>query len=234
MCIPIPGLSERRKCLIIKKVSGISQFIDVCSENELVYALDRQWQRVYVFDSLGNRLATMGTVGEQLGSFRGVAAVEVLDGRVFVLDGNKGNVTTFVPTAYGTQILTAVSLYNQGHYLEAIEPWKQVLAMSANNELAYSGIGEAYLKMGDYAQALEYFRLGGNRERESVAFEQYRAQTLRRWILPLLLVFFTLIVVAIVFTNNTFSPICKDILTQKNQENGETVSVMLFILFAIR
>lgn len=198
------GTFGEKEVFDYKKGKWYTQFIDVCSENELVYALDRQWQRVYVFDSLGNRLATMGTVGEQLGSFRGVAAVEVLDGRVFVLDGNKGNVTTFVPTAYGTQILTAVSLYNQGHYLEAIEPWKQVLAMSANNELAYSGIGEAYLKMGDYAQALEYFRLGGNRERESVAFEQYRAQTLRRWILPLLLVFFTLIVVAIVFTNKHF------------------------------
>lgn len=187
-----------------KQERWYTKFTGVAAENDFVYALDAQWQRVYLFDKEGNRLAVFGTQGEQAGSFRSVQAILVKDRSVYVLDRLKQNITVFEPTEYGSLILDAVTLYNQGQYQEAIEPWQKVLAMDANNQMAYSGIGEALLKAEDYKGAVHNFRLAYNYERESVAFEYYRAQLLREHIGIVVIVMLLVVVALLLFTNRRF------------------------------
>ena len=177
------------KTLEYKRIKWYTRFSDVAMANGLIFALDFQWQRVYVYDSDGNRLGVFGTQGEQQGAFRQAVAVETRGDTVYVLDKSKGSITGFTLTEYGATIVEAVELYNRGDYTEAIEPWSRVLAMSANNELAYTGIAEAKLKLGEYKEAVEYFRLGNSPERESVAFSYYRSDFLRQnigWVFAIL------------------------------------------------
>ena len=57
-------------------------------------------------------------------------------------------------------IRSANFLYNQGLYYESIEPWMEVLRMNANYTQAYVGLGKAYVSLGEYETAMEYFKLG--------------------------------------------------------------------------
>ena len=218
-----------------KRETWYTQFVDVAVENDFIYALDSQWQRIYLFSKEGRRLGVFGTLGEQMGSFRNATALTVYGQRVYVLDKNKGNVTAFEPTEYGGYILQAVSLYNKGNYQEAMEPWQSVLAMNTNSELAYDGIGEAYLKTGDYAQAVKHFRLAYNRERESVAFGYWRDEFIRShvgWFLGGLLV---LLLAVLLFTNKRFlaylrtkcHPTPSEQLTSKQKNRRNVLSVYI-------
>ena len=187
-----------------KREKWYTKFTGVAVERNFIFALDSQWQRIYMFDKEGNRLAVFGTQGEQLGSFRSVQAILVRDGVVYVLDRLKQNITVFAPTEYGKLIMDAVTLYSQGKYQEAIEPWQAVLARDANNQMAYSGIGEAMMKAGDYKGAVHNFRLAYNYERESVAFEYYRSQLLRENIGIMVIFMLILVVALMLFTNRKF------------------------------
>ncbi len=84
-----------------KREKWYTKFTGVAVERNFIFALDSQWQRIYMFDKEGNRLAVFGTQGEQLGSFRSVQAILVRDGVVYVLDRLKQNITVFAPTEYG-------------------------------------------------------------------------------------------------------------------------------------
>lgn len=195
-----------------------SQFCDVCVAGENIAVLDARFQRCYLFDMRGNRLLTFGTEGAQKGAFLRAAAVEYRDGRFYVLDATKNNLTVYVPTAYGEKILTASHYDASGDYDEAMVYWEQVLEENANCEMAYTGLGEAMLKNGAYKQAVEYFRLSNNKERESVAFGYYRAQVLREnmgWLIVLILL---LLVGLFLFTNRGFAAFVRRRLCKGNED----------------
>ena len=65
------------------------------------------------------------------------------------------------------------------------------MEMDSNNEMAYSGIGKAYLSAGDNEQAMYYLKMGVNQSFYSIAFKRYRNELLRDnlgWILTVALV----------------------------------------------
>lgn len=180
-------------------------FTDIhVDENNVLYALDQTRGRVYAFDSEGQRLFTFGTLGTMTGTFKQPVAVESYNGRVYVLDGQAATITCFEPTEYGEKILEAVALYNDGLYEQALTPWNQVLSMNAGYELAYRGMGEAMMKLGNYKEAVRYFRLGYDRDRESKAFSLYRETILRKNIPLLLIGFFLVIFLLIIITGKKF------------------------------
>ncbi|MBQ8751536.1 MAG: YIP1 family protein, partial [Clostridia bacterium] len=117
--------------------------------------------------------------GEMEGAFKQISSLVVYVNTVYVLDQQLGTVTAFTPTEYGRLILQAMENYSEGRFAQAQETWKTLLERNANLELAYSGMGEALLKSGEYREAMTYFRQGNNPERESVAFSKYRAQLIR-------------------------------------------------------
>lgn len=188
-----------------KNTDYTTNFTDICiSSDQVLYVLDATRGRVYAFDQEGNRLFTFGTLGEMVGAFSQVTALDTYGGDVYVLDGQDNSITRFRPTEYGKQILEAVALYNDGQYEAALEPWRAVLRMNANYEIAYSGIGEAMMKMGNYEEAVRYFRLGYDRERESKAFAQYRSAVMRDNIGFVLVGLLALVVLLLVVTNKRF------------------------------
>ncbi len=182
-----------------------TQFADICVAGNNILAIDSRYQRGYVFDLKGNRLLNFGTSGEQTGAFLRASAIEYRDGTIYVLDSLKNNLTAFKATPYGELILTASDYDTEGDYDEAEVYWKKVLAQNANCEMAYTGIGEARMKNEDYEGAMEYFRLGNNRERESVAFGYYRTELLRAGMVVLIPCLLILLVALILFTNQKFS-----------------------------
>lgn len=68
--------------------------------------------------------------------------------------------------------------------LAAADYWEEVVKLNANYEYAYVGIGHKYLNNKDYKEAMNYFKLGQNRDYYSKAFKQYRDGIIKEWFAP--------------------------------------------------
>lgn len=138
-----------------------TSFIDLhYDEMGYITALDETRGRVFVYDDESNLMFIFGGLGEQLGTFSRPTAVEKIDNDILVLDREEGAITIFRQTDFGRTVFEAIQLYNEGKYLEAMEPWQMVLQQNSNFNVAYNGLGKAYMQMEQYNMAMHYFKLG--------------------------------------------------------------------------
>lgn len=159
--------------------SGNSQFVDVCVEQYGIYTvLDKRKGRIFTYDSDGNLLYIFGGLGNRLGTFRNPVAIDIINNNYIVLDNITGYITVFEPTEYGKLIKDAIALHQQGKYDESTAKWQEVLELNANLELAYIGMGKAYLRKDDFKNAMKYFKLGNKRDYYSNAFKLYRKEVI--------------------------------------------------------
>lgn len=180
--------------------SGASQVVDVVYRDKGIYSiLDRKRGRVFTYDHEGNLLYIFGGLGTQLGTYKTPVAIEAIGSKILVLDSAFGEITVFEETEYGRLINEAIALRYDGDETLAVDKWEQVLKLDANNELANSGIGKAYLTAGDNVKAMKYLKLGMNREYYSIAFRRYRNEVVSRnlsWMLTTAIVLIAGAVVA--------------------------------------
>ncbi|MHB1453068.1 MAG: hypothetical protein ACYCYM_03790 [Saccharofermentanales bacterium] len=157
-----------------------TNFIDIdVSDSEIISALDFTYGRVLQYDQDSNLLSAFGGMGSQMGLFKMPAAIENIGSDVLVLDSDKASITVFRLTEYGALVLDATLLYNEGMYQEAMSNWESVLMQNSNSELAYRGIGRAYLQQEKYVEAIRYLKIGQDRAGYSKAFSYYRTQVVR-------------------------------------------------------
>lgn len=144
-----------------RKIEGMI-LADITVDNEgAVTIVDSTTGRLFHYDEGCNLLAVFGGIGYQEGLFELPVAIESNSlNNILVLDKTKNSVTVMEQTFYGQMIRSANYLYNQGLYQESIEPWMEVLRMNANYTQAYMGLGKAYISLGEYEKAMEYFQMG--------------------------------------------------------------------------
>lgn len=154
---------------------GSSMLADVVAMDLGVYSvLDSNRGRVFSYDSNGNLLWVFGYRGADHGQVTQAAALAHQGKTMLVLDAQQAIIVVFEPTDYALLIWAALDAYHRGHYAETEALWRKVLQLNANYDLAYTGIGRALLRRGEYAEAMRHFRLGNNRRDYSEAFELYR------------------------------------------------------------
>jgi len=182
--------------------AGPSQITDIVYRQKGIYSLlDRKRGRIFTYDHEGNLLYIFGSLGTQAGTFVTPVAIENIGNTIIVLDANRAEIMKFTETLYGRLINEAVALRYDGDETQAVELWKKVLELDENNELAYVGIGKAYLTSGDYVKAMEYLKKGMSSEYYSIAFKRYRNQVLKENMSYLLTGIVLIIVVIVVLTN---------------------------------
>jgi tetratricopeptide (TPR) repeat protein len=160
---------------------GPSRIVDIVYRGNGIYsAIDMIRGRIFTYDDEGNLLYIFGGRGSQEGTFKNPVAIEVKDDKILVLDSSRGEIMSFAATQYGNLINQAVSLRYDGDEASAVDIWQQVLKLDANFELAYVGIGKSYLAAGKNKLAMEYLRLGMDREYYSIAFKRYRDDILKK------------------------------------------------------
>ncbi|SFS03783.1 NHL repeat-containing protein [Anaeromicropila populeti] len=159
---------------------GASHIVDVVYREHGIYScIDSTRGRIFTYDHEGNLLYIFGGLGSQSGTFKTPVAIESYDDKILALDAQRGEVLCFKSTEYGQLINDAVSLRYDGDEKQAVEVWKKVLNLNANFELAYVGIGKAYLSSGDNKTAMKYLKLGMDREYYSIAYKRYRNEWLK-------------------------------------------------------
>lgn len=158
-----------------------SQFVDLCvDKNGIVHALDVSKGRIFQYDTEGRLISIYGGKGTQIGTFSKAQAIAEMNGKIYVLDQDSNGFTVFSPTEYGTTLVNAICLHNEGKYTQAKSLWSEILTQNANSEVACVGLGKALLEEENYIDAMEYFKLGYDREGYSDAFKMYRAELLKK------------------------------------------------------
>lgn len=152
---------------------------------------------------------------------------------IWTVDGEKGYLQSFKPTSYALMVYGAMDLYNQGLYKEAMVQWTEVLKLNQMSVLAHNGVGKSYLRAGMYEEAMEHFKVAGNREYYSEAFWEVRNTWLQSY-----LEYFAMGIIAIV----AISQIVKRFDKEKKLKNTRkafidklyTIPVVKDVLYAFR
>ena len=177
-----------------------SRFIDVhADETAMFCALDATRNRLFQYDKECNLISIFGGIGTQEGQFSKAVAVDKLGDCYLVLDGERGSITVFEPTAYTKDVLQALTYYNKGLYVESVEKWQNILKQNSNFAIAYRSIGRAYLQEGKSKQAMEMLKKGEDKYYYSLALKEYRKEFTRGnllWMIGLVIV----LVVGIIWT----------------------------------
>ena len=163
-----------------RKISGMV-LSDITVDNEgAITIVDITTGHLYQYDENCNLMTVFGGMGYQKGLFTQPVGIESdSENSLLVLDAGKNTITVMEQTFYGKMIRSANYLYGQGRYQESIEPWMEVLRMNANYTQAYTGLGKAYISMGEYEQAMEYFKLGKDKEGYAEAKAALRDEMIR-------------------------------------------------------
>jgi hypothetical protein len=163
--------------------TGDSTFIDIdVNEIGTYIALDKTRGRIFAYDFEGNLLYIGGqiqtnlsdTASTQSGMFQIPEALCYYKDKILVVDSKNNNLVIFQFTEFGSLINEATELYYQNKYPEAAEKWEEVRRLDTNYYLAYSGIGKAQLREGDYKNAMTNLKLGYDKYNYSRAYQQYR------------------------------------------------------------
>lgn len=78
----------------------------------------------------------------------------------------------------------AIAWQEGGDYKKSAELWSEALTQNANYDMAYSGLGKASYRDGDYKEAMGLFKLGNNTDWYSRAYKEYRKTVVAKWFAP--------------------------------------------------
>ncbi len=146
-----------------------------------IYVITRSGM-IYEYDREGNLLFAFGgqDVSNQISGLHNVPSGIAVDSdfNIFTVDRASGELQVFAPTEFANLVHLALSTYQEGHYLESMEPWQEVLRMNDFFDLAHQGIGNAAYSLGEYEEALESYRMAHDRDGYSEAFWEVRNEWL--------------------------------------------------------
>ncbi|MCH5186017.1 MAG: hypothetical protein J1F64_07825 [Oscillospiraceae bacterium] len=166
---------------LVNGVYTVSALIDVTVDDDgFIYALDKNFGRVYMYDEESWNLGIFGKKDTVWGTFGEPIAIDNAGGNILVLDNAKASLFVFEPTEYGKYIIEAENYHYKGRYALALEPWEMVRDMNNNYEWAYAGIGRAQHMVEEYKPAMDNFRLANNRYLYSQSKKKYRTYILRK------------------------------------------------------
>lgn len=168
-------------------------------EDGNVFLLDFENKRIFQYSDELDLEFIFGGHGDQKGLFTSPTALESYNGKVYVSDGRKNNITVFTLTEFGAMVHGAIEKFNRGLYMEAKEPFEEIILRDANYWFAYIGLGNAYYTMGDNETAMKYFYMN-SRPGYNRAFKEYRMEMIRKYFNVFMIGLIVLIVLLVVIS----------------------------------
>ncbi len=189
------GLRDQRWDEVRKYI--VSRLSDVVYDDlGFITVIDSYQKKIYQYDNESNLLFVFGGENsDQQGNFQNPVAIESIDDRIIVLDGNRNNITVFKRTGFGALMHEGVNLVSQGLYAESKDIWAEVLKNDSMNTLANSGYGKALLDEGNYQDAMYYLKIGNNKTDYSTALGNIREEILSS-MFPLIMILIILALLA--------------------------------------
>ncbi|KFZ26689.1 MAG: NHL repeat protein [Candidatus Izimaplasma bacterium HR2] len=132
------------------------------SVDEYIYLVTKTGE-VYEYDANGNMLfhfnAASYGIRQSLGLIHQASGIVTDEsGNLYILDaGSYGFIHVFQKTSFVNLIHDAVTLFNDGKYIESKELWEEILRQNSSFALAHTALGYAYAKEGNFEFALSEF-----------------------------------------------------------------------------
>ena len=167
-------------------------------ENDIYVAVDRTRGRIFGYDPQGIMLWAFGTKGSYEGAFMAAVSIEHMGHDLLVLDENECSITVFTPTEYGELIYQANDEYLRGDYETSADTWREVLKLNANYNLAFIGIGRSLMRQEQFEDAMNYFKMGHDRENYGRAYRYYRKVLVEKnigWVIAVVVVLLVVVFV---------------------------------------
>lgn len=173
-----------------------TDFVDVCvGPGNRIYTVTGTGL-LFEYDANGEVLFTLGgraIAEERNGVFTTVSAITCdEDGRLYVLDAERGLVHIMKATDYARNYHDAIDLYNKGDYAGSAQLWQHIKAVGGTSYYAETYLGQCLYEQGDYENAAIHYRLAGNIDGYSDAYWQIRNNDIAA-ILPYLLLIIAVI-----------------------------------------
>lgn len=141
---------------------------------------------INVYSKNGEEIFSFGsyvTTVDISGLFTSLPSLAVdRNGNIWCVDGSKGYLQSFKPTEYAQMVYSAMNLYEEGRYSEAMVQWNEVLKLNQMSILAHNGVGKAYLHDEEYEASLEHFKVANNKDFYSQAYWEVRNAWLQKWL----------------------------------------------------
>ena len=195
--------------------------IDIAVDsNGFVYGLESAFGRIFMYDSDSRIITAFGGgmgMGDQIGNFVTVSGMALKQdgGQVLVSDSETNLVTVFSLNEYGSKVKKLIGLTLQGNYDQTKKGWEEILKQDSNFQPAYSGLALSYLNEGNYKAAMEYAKIGYDRDTYALALEYQRRITLNEnfvWIFVILVAVIGLFIAFMVISTK------KKLVLVKNQQ----------------
>lgn len=169
-------------------VRGPSKLTGITVNDYGVYTVvDSKMGKLFTYDYEGNLLYISGQPlyissdrGTQIDTLSNPVAITYYGEDLLVLDKNNKAILVYENTDIGKLINQAVEYEYHGDSDSAATIWQEVVKQNSNYEYAYIGIGKMYRKNKDYEKAMEYFKIGADRDAYSRAFKMYRDARIKK------------------------------------------------------
>ena len=152
---------------------------DIIMNDEGYIYMVAETGEVYEYDSKGNLLFQFNTKDSSKTQVLGLTTKPVgicIDntGNIYILDSEKANIQIYQKTVFVDLVHEAVSLYNEGRYIDSKPLWEEILRQNTSFSLAHTALGSALTKEGKYNEALEEFRIAKDYAGYSAAYWEIR------------------------------------------------------------
>jgi hypothetical protein len=165
---------------IVGTTRGASQFVDVAVHRSGLYSvLDQRRGRIFTYDEDGVLLYVFGGKGNAQGLFTMPVAITYKGDNILVLDSLKNSLTVFTPTCFVIDIYSAYDAYAASDFETSLALWNETIRYCSNFNIGYIGAGQSLLRLGQYTEAMEMFRLADYREGYDKAFVLYRGELIK-------------------------------------------------------
>jgi tetratricopeptide (TPR) repeat protein len=186
------------------------ELVDVYTDNYGIIYTASHTGFISIFTSDGAFIFTFGanTDDEDVaGLYSELSSIAVdSTGRIWTLDSEKAFLQSYTATDYSQTIYSALTLYKNGKYADAVDEWEEVLKLNQLSVLAHNEIGRNLYSQGEYEESMGHFILSGNRELYSQSFWEVRNVSLQQklpvFILGLML--FTVLYYTVKYTNRKY------------------------------
>ena len=135
---------------------------DIWMNNENYIYLVADSGEVYEYDSNGNMLFYFNTndttLTQSLGltsQARGIGTDSI--GNLYILDKGYNSIQVYQRTVFVDLVHEAVTMYNDGKYVESKPIWEEIIRQNSSFALAHSALGSALAKEGEFSAALSEF-----------------------------------------------------------------------------
>lgn len=154
-------------------------FSDIAIGDGVYCLLDSKRSKIYVYSNDGYLLYVFGGAGTQRGTFDNATAIEIVNNKLIVSDGNKGTITVFRFTDFGACVQKAIELYNAGDYKGSYNTWKKAYNYCSNYTPAISGMAKIDIANGKASKAMDDLKNVHAHKLYSAAFESWRNDIIR-------------------------------------------------------